>query len=192
MGADGVLKTLVVSHRRLPGRENSPLPSGFEWWIVGRERTITPVFVTGGTMTLDRDHADRSSLLLAGDHGPRSRKTDVGATCGRLCRHFRPGAGGDVHRARRGACRGEWGRRALALSGRNDVTAGGRGASRRRPVVGRGYHAPPRHPAPASCRGRMVAGVVSLRDLFAAVEAILRLDPRGAAAAREVLAAARS
>ena len=40
--------------------------------------------------------------------------------------------------------------------------------------------------------GGMVAGVVSLRDLFAAVEAILRLDPRGAAAAREVLAAARS
>jgi CBS domain-containing protein len=40
--------------------------------------------------------------------------------------------------------------------------------------------------------GGMVAGVVSLRDLFAGVEAILRLDPRGAAAAREVLAAARS
>ena len=39
--------------------------------------------------------------------------------------------------------------------------------------------------------GGMVAGVVSLRDLFAAVEAMLRLDPRGAASARELLAAAR-
>jgi CBS domain-containing protein len=39
--------------------------------------------------------------------------------------------------------------------------------------------------------GGMVAGVVSLRDLFAAVEAILRLDPRGTASARELLAATR-
>jgi CBS domain-containing protein len=38
----------------------------------------------------------------------------------------------------------------------------------------------------------MVAGIVSLRDLFAAAEAVLRLDPRGAEAAREVLAAAGS
>ena len=37
----------------------------------------------------------------------------------------------------------------------------------------------------------MVAGVVSLRDLFAAVEAMLRLDPRGADSARELLAATR-
>jgi CBS domain-containing protein len=40
--------------------------------------------------------------------------------------------------------------------------------------------------------GGMVVGIVSLRDLFAAVEAVLRLDPRGAEAAREVLAAAGS
>jgi hypothetical protein len=38
----------------------------------------------------------------------------------------------------------------------------------------------------------MVAGIVSLRDLFAAAEAVLRLDPRGAEAAREVLAATRT
>ena len=38
--------------------------------------------------------------------------------------------------------------------------------------------------------GGMVVGIVSLRDLFAAAEAVLRLDPRGAEAAREVLAAA--
>ena len=38
-----------------------------------------------------------------------------------------------------------------SLGGRNDVSAGGRGASRRRPVVGRGYDAPPRHPSSASC-----------------------------------------
>ncbi len=44
----------------------------------------------------------------------------------------------------------------------------------------------------AVAEGGMVAGVVSLRDLFVAVEAVLRLDPRGAAAAREVLAAANS
>lgn len=35
-----------------------------------------------------------------------------------------------------------------------------------------------------------VVGMVSLRDLFAAAEAVLRLDPRGAEVAREVLAAA--
>jgi CBS domain-containing protein len=40
--------------------------------------------------------------------------------------------------------------------------------------------------------GGMVAGVVSLRDLFVAVEAVLRLDPRGASAALEVLAATRN
>jgi CBS domain-containing protein len=36
----------------------------------------------------------------------------------------------------------------------------------------------------------MVAGIVSLRDLFVTAEAVLRLDPDGAAAAREMLAAA--
>ena len=36
----------------------------------------------------------------------------------------------------------------------------------------------------------MVAGIVSLRDLFAMAEAVLRLDPDGAATAREMLAAA--
>ena len=43
----------------------------------------------------------------------------------------------------------------------------------------------------AVTEGGMVAGVVSLRDLFAAVEAMLRLDPRAADSARELLAAAR-
>jgi CBS domain-containing protein len=33
-------------------------------------------------------------------------------------------------------------------------------------------------------------GIVSIRDLYAAAEAVLRLDPRGAAAARDVLSAA--
>jgi CBS domain-containing protein len=37
--------------------------------------------------------------------------------------------------------------------------------------------------------GRAV-GIVSIRDLFAAAEAVLRLDPRGATAARDVLSAA--
>jgi CBS domain-containing protein len=36
----------------------------------------------------------------------------------------------------------------------------------------------------------MVAGIVSLRDLFAMAEAVLRLDPDGADTAREMLAAA--
>ncbi len=36
----------------------------------------------------------------------------------------------------------------------------------------------------------MVAGMVSLRDLFATAEAVLRLDPDGANTAREMLAAA--
>ena len=35
-----------------------------------------------------------------------------------------------------------------------------------------------------------VVGIVSLRDLFAAAEAVLRLDPRGLDAAREMLQAA--
>jgi CBS domain-containing protein len=43
---------------------------------------------------------------------------------------------------------------------------------------------------PVAAADGMVAGIVSLRDLFAAAEAVLRLDPRGAEAAREVLAAA--
>ena len=37
---------------------------------------------------------------------------------------------------------------------------------------------------------RCVVGIVSIRDLFAAAEAVLRLDPRGADAARDVLLAA--
>lgn len=37
---------------------------------------------------------------------------------------------------------------------------------------------------------RMVAGIVSLRDLFVLAEAVLRLDPAGADTARGVLAAA--
>jgi CBS domain-containing protein len=45
---------------------------------------------------------------------------------------------------------------------------------------------------PVMTEDGMVAGIVSLRDLFAAAEAVLRLDPRGAEAAREVLAAAGS
>ena len=36
----------------------------------------------------------------------------------------------------------------------------------------------------------MVAGIVSLRDLFVMAEAVLRLDPDGATTAREMLAAA--
>jgi CBS domain-containing protein len=36
----------------------------------------------------------------------------------------------------------------------------------------------------------MVAGIISLRDLFAMAEAVLRLDPDGAATAQEMLAAA--
>jgi signal-transduction protein with cAMP-binding, CBS, and nucleotidyltransferase domain len=36
----------------------------------------------------------------------------------------------------------------------------------------------------------MVAGIISLRDLFAMAEAVLRLDPAGTATAREMLAAA--
>jgi CBS domain-containing protein len=36
----------------------------------------------------------------------------------------------------------------------------------------------------------MVAGIISLRDLFAMAEAVLRLDPDGAATAKEMLAAA--
>ena len=36
----------------------------------------------------------------------------------------------------------------------------------------------------------MVAGIISLRDLFAMAEAVLRLDPDGAVTAREMLAAA--
>jgi CBS domain-containing protein len=43
---------------------------------------------------------------------------------------------------------------------------------------------------PVATEDGMVVGIVSLRDLFAAAEAVLRLDPRGAEAAREVLAAA--
>jgi CBS domain-containing protein len=39
--------------------------------------------------------------------------------------------------------------------------------------------------------GGQVVGMVSLRDLFAAAEAVLRLDPDGAATAREMLKAAR-
>jgi CBS domain-containing protein len=35
-----------------------------------------------------------------------------------------------------------------------------------------------------------VVGIVSLRDLFAAAEAVLRLDPRGLDVAREMLRAA--
>jgi CBS domain-containing protein len=35
-----------------------------------------------------------------------------------------------------------------------------------------------------------VVGIVSIRDLYAAAEAVLRLDPRGADAARDVLSAA--
>jgi CBS domain-containing protein len=35
-------------------------------------------------------------------------------------------------------------------------------------------------------------GIVSIRDLYAAAEAVLRLDPRGADAARDVLSAARA
>jgi signal-transduction protein with cAMP-binding, CBS, and nucleotidyltransferase domain len=35
-----------------------------------------------------------------------------------------------------------------------------------------------------------VVGIVSLRDLFAVAEAMLRLDPDGAVAARDVLSAA--
>jgi CBS domain-containing protein len=35
-----------------------------------------------------------------------------------------------------------------------------------------------------------VVGIVSIRDLYAAAEAVLRLDPRGAEAARDVLTAA--
>lgn len=46
-----------------------------------------------------------------------------------------------------------------------------------------------RHLAVAAEDG-MVVGIVSLRDLFAAAEAVLRLDPRGAEAARQMLAAA--
>jgi CBS domain-containing protein len=36
-----------------------------------------------------------------------------------------------------------------------------------------------------------VVGIVSLRDLFAAAEAVLRLDPRGIETARDMLAAAK-
>ena len=43
---------------------------------------------------------------------------------------------------------------------------------------------------PVAAEDGMVVGIVSLRDLFAAAEAVLRLDPRGAEAAREMLAAA--
>ena len=39
--------------------------------------------------------------------------------------------------------------------------------------------------------GGHVVGIVSIRDLYAAAEAVLRLDPRGADAARDVLSAAR-
>jgi CBS domain-containing protein len=38
--------------------------------------------------------------------------------------------------------------------------------------------------------GGQVIGIISIRDLYAAAEAVLRLDPRGAEAARDVLAAA--
>ena len=38
--------------------------------------------------------------------------------------------------------------------------------------------------------GRQPVGVISIRDLYAAAEAVLRLDPRGADTARDVLAAA--
>ena len=38
--------------------------------------------------------------------------------------------------------------------------------------------------------GGHVVGIVSIRDLYAAAEAVLRLDPRGAAAALDMLAAA--
>ena len=37
-----------------------------------------------------------------------------------------------------------------------------------------------------------VAGMVSLRDLFAAAEAVLRLDPQGADTALEMLSVTRS
>jgi CBS domain-containing protein len=39
--------------------------------------------------------------------------------------------------------------------------------------------------------GGHAVGIVSIRDLYAAAEAVLRLDPRGAGAARDVLSAAR-
>jgi CBS domain-containing protein len=39
--------------------------------------------------------------------------------------------------------------------------------------------------------GDVVVGMVSLRDLFVVAEAVLRLDPRGAETAREMLAAAK-
>jgi CBS domain-containing protein len=39
--------------------------------------------------------------------------------------------------------------------------------------------------------GGHAVGIVSIRDLYAAAEAVLRLDPRGADAARDVLSAAR-
>jgi len=38
--------------------------------------------------------------------------------------------------------------------------------------------------------GGHVVGIVSIRDLYAAAEAVLRLDPRGAGAAGDMLAAA--
>ncbi len=38
--------------------------------------------------------------------------------------------------------------------------------------------------------GGHAVGIVSIRDLYAAAEAVLRLDPRGANAARDVLSAA--
>jgi CBS domain-containing protein len=38
--------------------------------------------------------------------------------------------------------------------------------------------------------GRHVVGIISIRDLYAAAEAVLRLDPRGADAAGDMLAAA--
>ena len=38
--------------------------------------------------------------------------------------------------------------------------------------------------------GGHAVGIVSIRDLYAAAEAVLRLDPRGADAARDVLSAA--
>jgi CBS domain-containing protein len=38
--------------------------------------------------------------------------------------------------------------------------------------------------------GGQVVGIISIRDLYAAAEAVLRLDPRGAETARGVLAAA--
>ena len=45
----------------------------------------------------------------------------------------------------------------------------------------------------ATCRSARAAtsvGIISIRDLYAAAEAVLRLDPRGAETARGVLAAA--